>query len=82
MWLWMINEDSNFDLSIKIQWISFLSKDDLLSDFDQKFLFLDVVDDSMLIVQMNQITKNFIKRFWLNQLITSSCMKMINYLVL
>ncbi len=81
MQLWMINKCSNFNLFIKIQWISFLSKDDLLSDFDQEFLFFDVIHDFMLIVQMNQITTNFIKRFWLNQLTTLSCMKTINYLV-
>ncbi len=78
----MIDKCSDFDLSIEIQWISFLSKDDLLSDFDQEFLLFDVIHDSMLIVQMNQITTNFIERFWLNQLTTLSCMKMINYLVL
>jgi len=43
--------------------MSFLSKDDLLSDFVQKFLFFNVTHDSMLIVQMNQITMNFIQRF-------------------
>jgi len=53
MQLWMIDECNDFNLSIEIQWILFLSKDDLLSDFDQEFLFFDVIHDSMLIVQMN-----------------------------
>jgi len=41
----------------------FISKDDLLSDFVQKFLFLNVIHDSLLIIQINQIVTNFIQRF-------------------
>ncbi len=66
MQLWMIDECSDLNLSVEIQWISFLNKDDLLSDFVQKFLFFNVTYDSMLIVQMNQIATNFVQRFWLN----------------
>jgi len=37
--------------------------DELLFNLDYEFLFFDVIHDLIFIVQMNQITMNFIKRF-------------------